>query len=322
MDVPFLTRQRKDRSTFERKYMDRCRNAPDKRIGIPGLSPQLVHKQKEMEVANSQLDDARTKFEQWKTNFQHKRKELEEEQQTLNDQKKQLDTFTQHHLSELERAKRRELDEVEKAREIEKELKSLNDREEALKAKNEYLSAELRKLQPCSDYLQLVVESCQTFDNIEAILHRYESLANTRAEYLLKYQQLMAGYGDDEAELAKILDVRESYLIGSTMKYNERLNRIKQTRKMNEYRNTTMMKDVQRIEDKITEIAAIKTSIRTIYRRAVSRSSGVAVDIQKKRGELSEEAMLMYVENKFLDLRDIIKDAPSGMNVERRGSPS
>jgi DnaJ family protein A protein 5 len=309
MDVTFMTRPHKQRSTFERKYLDRFGNQQDKRIGLPGLSPQLVDKQKEMEEANDQLEESRVKFEQWKSSFQRKRKEIEDKQQALAEQKKNLDTFTQHHIMELEKAKKREQEELEKAREIEKELKSLTEREEKLRTRNDELTQELEELQPCADYLQSVVESCQMFDNVEAILHRHESLSNTRSEYLTRYQDLMGEYGTDEAKLAQLLEVRRSHLIDSTMKFNERLTRIKQTKKLNEYRNTTLMKDVQRIEDKNTELAAIRISIKTIYNRALSRSSATADQIQKRLGELSEEGMLEYIENRFHDLKEIIKEA-------------
>jgi DNA repair ATPase RecN len=213
---------------------------------------------------------------------------------------------------ELEKAKKREQEELEKAREIEKELKSLTEREEKLRSRNDQLTQELEELQPCADYLQSVVESCQMFDNVEAILHRHESLSNMRSEYLAKYQELMSGYGKDEAQLQKLLEIRKSYLIDSTMKFNERLTKIKQTKKLNEYRNTTLMKDVQRIEDKNTELAAIRNSIKTIYNRALSRSSATADQIRKKQAEVSEEGMLEYIENRFHDLKEIIREAQPG----------
>lgn len=311
MDQTFLTRPRQQRSTFERKYLERIGNVGDKRIGLPGLSPQLVDKQREMEQANKQLEDARAKFELWKTNFQKKRKEIEEQQQALAEQKKALDSFTQHHITELEKAKKREQEELEKAREIEKELKSLTEREEKLRTKNDALTEELKELQPCADYLQSVVEACQTFDNVEAILHRHETLSHTRGEYLKKYQELMKKYGSDEAELAKLLEIRRSYLIDSTMKYNDAISRINRTKKQNEYRNASLIKDVQRIEEKNTEIAAIRTSIKTIYNRALSRSSASVDQIQKKmqNADITEEAMLEYIEHRFLDLKDIIREA-------------
>lgn len=311
LDATFLTRPQKERSTFEKKYLERFGNAGDKRIGLPGLSPQLVDKQREMEMANTRLEEARAKFELWKTNLQRKRKEVEEQQQALAEQKKSLDSFTQHHIMELEKAKKREHEELEKAKEIERELKGLTEREEALRERNDALTEELKELQPCADYLQSVVEACQTFDNVEAILHRHESLAHTRAEYLERYQALMTKYGSDEAELSKLLETRKSHLIDSTMKYNEAISRIARTRKQNEYRNTSLIKDVQRIEEKCTELAAIRTSIKTIYNRAIQRSSAITMHDkqQRKRIEASEEAMLEYIEHRFIDLKDIIREA-------------
>ena len=319
MDQTFLTRPREQRSTFEKKYLERIGNIGDKRIGIPGMSPQLMDKQREMELADKQLQEARVKFEQWKTNFQKKRKDIEEQQQALAEQKKALDSFTQHHITELEKAKKRELEELDKAREIEKELKGLTEREEKLRTKNDALTEELRQLQPCADYLQSVVESCQTFDNIEAILHRHESLSHTRGEFLEKYQELMGRYGSDEAELSKLLEVRRSHLIDSTMKYNEEISRINKTRKQNEYRNASMVKDAQRIEEKNTELAAIRTSIKTIYSRALSKSLATIDQIQKRKGmNVTEEGMLEYIEHRFLDLKDIIREATEGSADGRR----
>jgi hypothetical protein len=178
-----------------------------------------------------------------------------------------------------------------------------------LKQQNDQLRQELDALQPCADYLQSVVEASPAFENIESILNRHQSLAATRAEYLQKYQELMARYGTDETKLAQQLEVRRSHLIDCTMKYNEGIARVAQARKQNEYRRTTLIKDVQRIEDKNVELSAIKTSIRTIYNRALSRSTTTADQIQRaKGGDVSEEAMLEYIENRFNDLKDIIED--------------
>lgn len=308
MDKTFLTRPHKQRSNFELKYIERFGNAGDKRIGLPGLSPQLVDKQQEMEKTNNQLEDARNKFETWKTNFQRKRKEIEEKQQSLAEQKRQLDAFSQQQMAALEKAKKREQEEIDQAHHIDRELKSLTEEEEQLRTQNDQLKAELDELQPCADYLQSVVESCQSFDNIEAILNRHQSLANTRAEYLEKYQQLMQRYGSDEADLALKLDKQKSKLIDCTMKYNDGIARVSQAKKLNEYRRTTLIKDVQRIEDKNVELAAIKTSIRTIYNRALNRSSATADQAQRKKGDLNEQQMLEYIENRFNDLKDIIED--------------
>jgi DNA repair exonuclease SbcCD ATPase subunit len=308
MDHAFLTRTTKQRSTFERKYLERFGNGGDKRIGLPGLSPQLVDKHREMEQANTKLDDARGKFENWKTMLARKRREVDEQQDELAEQKKSLDVFTQHHIMELDKTKRREREEIAKAREIEKELKSLTEREETLRIRTDTLARELKELQPCADYLQAVVESCQAFDSIESILYRHESLSNAKQEYLELYETLMATFGTEEEQLALELEVKKSHLIDSTMKFNEKISTINQTKKINEYRNASLMKAVQRIVDKNTELCTVRSSVRTIYARALSQSSGPAAETQKK-GSVTEDSMLEYVKNRFLDLRDILRDS-------------
>jgi septal ring factor EnvC (AmiA/AmiB activator) len=310
MDRTFFTRPRgKQKSSFEMKYLERFGTGADGHAGLPGVSPQLLEKQREMEQTNAQLEEARNKFETWRTNFQRKKKEIDEKQQQLAEQKRHLDAFTTQQMAALEKAKRREAEEVEQARAIDAQLRTLMEEEEQLRAQNDRLRGELDALQPCADYLQSVVEASPAFDNIDAILNRYQSLAATRAEYLAKYQALMARYGTDEQQLAQQLEVRRSHLIDCTMKYNEGIARVAQARKQNEYRRTTLMKDVQRIEDKNVELAAIKTSIRTIYSRALARSTTTADQVQRARGgEIGEEAMLEYIENRFNDLKDIIED--------------
>lgn len=308
MNQTFLTQQRQNITTFEKKYLQRIGNTGDKRIGLPGLSPQLVDKQKEMEQTNKQLEEARNKYEQWKTNFQSKRVEIEKKQQALAEQKKDLDNFAQHQNQELEKTKTRRKDEIKEANEIEIQLRQLSETEEQKRALNEQLKAELEELQPCADYLQSVVESCTSFDNIDAILHRYETLAETRSIYLDQYQQLMSTFGNDHILLQKQLEFHKSKLIDSTMKYNEAISQIEQIKKINEYNKTSLIKDVQRIDDKKTELAAIKTSIKTIYNRALNKSSATVDQIQKKKGDVDEEAMLEYIKNRFKDLRDIISE--------------
>jgi DNA repair exonuclease SbcCD ATPase subunit len=310
MDQTFLTRGHgKQKSAFEVKYLERFGTSGENRVGLPGLSPQLIEKQRELERTNTQLEDARNKFETWKTNFQRKKKEIDEKQQQLAEQKRHLDAFTAQQMAALEKAKKRESEEIEQSRIIDSQLKTLMEEENELKQENDQLRTELDTLQPCADYLQSVVDICPTFDNIESILNRHQSLAATRVEYQEKYQTLMGRYGTDETQLAQQLEIRRSHLVDCTMKYNEGLSRVAQVRKRNEYRRTTLIKDIQRIEGKNIELTAIKTSIRTIYNRALGQSTTMADQIQRAKGtDVNEEGMLEYIENRFHDLKDIIED--------------
>jgi hypothetical protein len=122
-----------------------------------------------------------------------------------------------------------------------------------------------------------MVESCQTFDNIEAIFRHHEYLSHTRRECLKKYQELPSHYASEEIQLSVLLALRKSHLIDSMKKYNERISKFQQIKRVNEYRNTTLIKDVQRVCDKNTELSSVKIYIKMIYARALSRSSNAAI---------------------------------------------
>jgi chromosome segregation ATPase len=306
-DRTFLTRQRgKQKSSFESKYLERFAGSSEHTLGMPTVSPQLIAKQQEMEKTNAQLEEARHKFETWKVGFLKKRKEVDEKQQQLADQKRHLDAFTSQQKLSLEKARKKEAEELEQSRLIEQQLEELKEEENQLRVESDELRKELESLQPCADYLQSVVDAYSCFESVEAILNRHQSLAETRAEYVERYESLMERYVGDEATLAHQLDIRKSRLIDSTMKYNEGMARIAQAIKRNQYRRTTLIKDVQRIEDKTVELVAMKTAIRTIYARALVKTS--ASGEQRRGGKISEEAMLEYIENRFNDLKDILED--------------
>ncbi|EAY15807.1 hypothetical protein TVAG_159800 [Trichomonas vaginalis G3] len=308
-DNIFLTRQNRVPTTFEIKYLEKFGQKGDTRIGLPGLSPELVDKNAEMEQIDKELEEARLKFETWKTNLQVKKKEIEVKKEKLADQKRQLDMFTVVHTAELKKCKEREKSENQQIAKMESELEQLTIKEKELKLQNEKLVAELQKLQPCADYLQNVVtKSIFTFDNIEAILNRYSVLSVTRAEYLETYQQLLAQMGIKEREAEKQLLHEKNLLIDATMKYNDGIMNIEQVKKNNEYEKAKAIKQVQRVEEKNVELAMIKTSINAIYQRAVEKAIGHNETVKPKEGVSMEDLKLQYIQNRFTDLQIVIDE--------------
>ncbi|EAX90740.1 hypothetical protein TVAG_092130 [Trichomonas vaginalis G3] len=307
MDHTFLTRQTKQKSSFEQKYLERFGGTSENSLALPSLSPQLIKKKQEMEKTNAELEEARTKFEAWKTNFQRKKKELDEKQHTLDIQKANLRTFTEHHSGELEKARRREEEEKQRAKEIEAELEQLAVEEEELKKQNDELKAKLEQLQPCADYLQAVANKSRNFENVEAILNRHQSLAATRQEYVEKFQELMSRFGTEEQELNKELETKRALLIDRTMQLNDGLARVNQAKKLNQYNKTSLYKDIQRVEAKNTELAEIKSAIQTIYNRALEKSNQASQHSKTEKAP-SIESMLQFIENRFKDLSGILND--------------
>ena len=306
-DLTFLTRQNRKPTTFELKYLEKFGKGGDRRIGLPGLSPELVDKQDEMEQVNKNLENARAKFEQWKTNLQAKKKEIEAKKEKLAEEKHQLDQFTVVHTAELEKCREREKQENKMIAEMESELEELSVKEEQLRKKNDDLSQELSRLQPCADYLQSVVESGHKFDNIDAILNRHAILAATREEYIVKYQELLQQMGVKEREAEEQLLKEKNLLIDLTMRYNGGVMAFESAKKVNEYKKTTIIKEIQRVEEKSVEVATIETSINAIYKRALAKASQTGIS-KVTDTAVGYDARLVYIQNRFTDLAGVIEE--------------
>lgn len=303
----FLTRQTKQKSSFEQSYLERFGGVTEGSVTLPTLSPQLLKKKQDMEKTNADLEDARTRFEAWKTDFQRKRKELDDKQHVLEIQKANLRSFTEHHASELEKARKREEEEKEQAKKIEADLQKLIAEEAVLREENEKLRAELEELQPCADYLQAVTERSRNFENIESILNRHQTLTATRQTYIEKFQELMSRFGTEEEILNKDLEMKRANLIDRTMQLNDGIARADQIKKINQYRKTALSKDIQRAEGKNAELAQIKSAIQALYNRAVEKSNQIAAKASRAN-DLSIEQMLQFIENRFNDLNGILND--------------
>ena len=272
----------------------------------PIITPQLKQKRMEMEATNNELEDAKNKFEQWKCDFQKKKREIEEKQHKLEMDKENLKEFTMHHNVELEKAQHKEQEMMAKIKKIQEDIKTLEKEDEELQENNNVLKAKLDELQPCADYLQSVVDFSTNFDSIESILNRFHSINLTREEYLGKYRDLLETFGTDSAKRMKLIELRKAYLIDKTKKFIDNINKLKQEKRQSEYGKLSLIKDIQRIEDKSMELAMIKTSIRSIYDRAVAKIKGS--DTKNVSGDnLTEEQMLIIIRNRFTDLSDIIK---------------
>ena len=272
----------------------------------PIITPKLKQKQAEMEQTNDELEDAKQKFEQWKCDFQQKKREIEAKQHQLQLDKDNLREFTTHHNQELEKAQQKEQEMMQKMRKIEQEIEELKQEDEILQERNNVLKVELDKLQPIADYLQSVVDFSTNFDSIESILNRYHSVDITREEYIDKYRKLLESFGTDSEKREKLLELRKAYLIDKTKKFNDKVSRLKQDKLQKEYGKLSLIKDIQRIEEKTVELAMIKTSIRSIYDRAVDKIKG-SEPKNTNADNLTEEQMLIAIRNRFTDLSEIIK---------------
>ena len=307
MDNTFFTRQKKHKSNFEKKYIERFGGTNEYPQGLPSLSPRIMEKKEEMQETNAELEEARNKFEAWKTNFGRKKREIDEKQRALDVQKENLKIFTEHHNIEIEKAKKKEQDEKQKIVEMQARYAELCKTEEELHEKNEDLKKKVDKLQPFADYMQAVVDKTHYFENVESILNRFETLTETRAEYVQKFQQVMDGYGTDEEAMSKQLTEKRAALLGKEMQLNRSKQEVSAIKQQNQYQKSTMVKDMQRLDQKNTELAEIKSAIRTIFQRALDKSITNAQRASAGTNPTLEE-MIEFIRNRYHDLSGILND--------------
>ena len=307
MDNTFLTKQTKHKSNFEKKYIERFGGVNEYPEGLPALTPQMYEKKKEMQQTNNDLDEARTKFETWKTNFQRKQKEVDEKQRALDMQKENLKTFYEHHNIEIEKARKKEQEEKAKIKEMQEQYKKLCEDGEEIGKLNDGLKKQVEELQPFADYLQAVVDKTHYFENIESILNRYETLTTAQTEYVDKFQGVLQNFGTDGEALSRQLSEKRETLLGKTMQLARSKQNINNILAQNHIQRTNMIKEMQRLEMKNTELAEIKSAIKTIFERALEQS---ITNAQRASvgPEPTLEQMILFIRNRFHDLDGILSN--------------
>lgn len=304
MDKTFLTRAERKPTTFELKYLEKIGESKEKRNALAAISPEVQEKERETEEVDQELAETRTKFENWRNQFQVKKKELEAQNNLFLEKKQAFDKAALIQQNEIENCKEREKQARDAIAQYNDELAQITLEEKKLQEENQALIKEIKELQPYCDYLQQVVERSHSYDNPEAILYRQKNLLNGRKEYLEKYRKLIAQKGLREKELNEELVKQKARLVGSTMKFNSIIAQVNKTKKQNQFVKTALIKDVQRLEEKSLEVSTIKSAIKTIYERAIEMSTRQSDKLRS--GVEKEEDMLLYITDRFNDLTKII----------------
>ncbi|EAY03414.1 hypothetical protein TVAG_043600 [Trichomonas vaginalis G3] len=307
MDQTFLTRAERKPTTFELKYLEKIGTTQEKRNVLAAISPDIQEKEKETEEIDQQLNETRNKFEQWRVQFQQKKKELDIQNQQLQEKKRNFDKFAAIQSAEIANCRAREKEAKQQIDNINESLYAASIEEKKLKEQNQSLENEIKELQPYNDYMQNVVQSDRHYDNPDAFLYRHSNLTKERQQYLEKYQQLIHTKGDREKAMKKDLDTEKSQLIEKTMSYNEKLNRLNQIKKKNSFTKQNLVKTIQRNTLKNFEVSTIKSSIHTIYMRAMDMSTRPSDREKARLPKGANKEMLEFIQDRFLDMKQILE---------------
>ncbi|EAY18733.1 DnaJ domain containing protein [Trichomonas vaginalis G3] len=328
----FLTQIEHVQTTFEKKYLEMMGNRQERRIDLPGLSPQLIAKKTELEQIQAELQQARQDQEKWESN-------LEEDKALVNEHRKdayQIEQKTQeifkHLRAEIENHNRNRKKQESLTKQYEDELEELTVTEKELQQKIQGTQNEISKLQPYSIFFEDVVTRSKLFLNTEQILNRFNLLMqakdvysrSTSEEKEVKKEEVKDENYDDGDD--KVLELRKPETNGLA-KAKEELKRlqgqriqlvhqvyslredIKKLQKKNRYVKTNAIKGAERVSDKQTDYVTIMSSIDNIMKmvKATQESLGRIYTTTEKIE--TPEAKLELIEKRFQDLVAIISES-------------
>ena len=301
----FFTRPPRKPTMFEIKYLERCSPSNEHRTSFSEFAIEVQEKEREVEEADQKLQDTKAKFERWKNQFVEKKKEIESHFAKLVEKKQLLDKFSLQNTHDLANLKEKENECKIQIEQYQADLLKIEAEEQKYAAINSQLSEEIKKLQPYADYLNLVIESESMYENPDSLLNKHSTLVKCKEDYMKIFQELMSNSGEVEKGLEIELENQKNKLTSSTLQFNDELTKQVQTRINNSFRKTSIIKDIQRLEDKQVEASLIKASIKAIYCRALERSSKQC-DTSIESEDVSEEEMLRFIQERFHDLTTII----------------
>ena len=263
---------------------------------------QLKLKKEEVKQTVALHTEAKEKYDSWKTQFLKTQKDLELKEEELQERKDNFKEFTQHKKAEISKMRQQIEKQKVKNEVVRERVSDLEEQSAEEKRKYNKLIYQLQGLQRYTDFVQETVDASTTFDTIEQLLNHYRSLKKTRTDYLLKYQNLITKYSEDSKTNQLMNEKRESYKIDRALKLKNAMRTLNNEEQQSEYRKMELLKDIQRIKEKASEVASIKSSIRDLYKKAMSR-----VDKAKDASKLTEEEMLTAIKNRFSDLNEIVQ---------------
>ena len=261
---------------------------------------KLDSKKQEMKNSYNLQINAKDELKEFETNFEATKNELIEKSAHLEERENNLVEFKAHHNEEISKINQMIAKETEKERELKEIISTLKKEIVSEKAKSENLKNELVELQKYTDFVQNTVNHCHSFDTIELYLGHYSSIKKARGEYLLKYQELVEKYNREKKERKINEERKQSYAVDRTIKFKNALHELSTEKQQSEYRKMELLRGIQRIRDKTTEVAGIKSSLDDLYRKVMSRVDANGLT------KSTDEQKLQAIKNRFSDLTEIV----------------
>ena len=325
MTKTFLTQPEHIQTTFEKKYLEMMGDHQERRIDLPGLSPQLIAKNTELENIRAELAQAVKDQEKWDA-------DLEENKMRLNEQRlnfEQVEIQNQEILKRLKIEINKYVDEAKKqlqiTRTFEQEYEELVEKEETLQKTISQYKQEIAVLQPYADFFEEIVNNGSMFGTTENILNRYKALTIAKEDCATNLQKLISNIKAPNADLKEELEILKNKKIEMAHSVSQIKEEINKLSKQNRYVQMNLIKDVERVDEKKCELAMIKASINNLKKRILST--------ENKLGQIyvpddwiplknTIDYSLILIETRYQDLLAVVEpDAHINSNKNKNQRP-
>lgn len=307
--TPFITEQKnRVKTKFERKYLESFGNRQERRIDIPGLSPALIMKRQELELAQKRLEDEKVNYEHWAQEYEQRKNDINGKKREFEEEEKMHLEYNRQAQQEINRYKINIEKEYNQTVKLENELTRLNAKEQELTEKLDGLKSEIAKVKPYADFLEDIVESTKIFESPESVLSRYRSLVSTKVDWsVILHNEL--GIEDRFSDKKAYLQQLKTQEMERNHKLSILREEIEKEAKNKKYKQVSMMKIAERTNEKETEIATIHSAINNICRQIIQNP------LQPVRSQMAKQEVptalvdkLNVIKSRFLDLFDIVSD--------------
>jgi len=302
----FITEGEHVMNTFEKKYFEVFGNNHERRINLPGLSPELIAKRQELENIQQELSNAREDQEKWMVVFEQKKSELNEKRNKNDIEEKKNSEFHRHIQQEINKFNENKGKQTEMIHKFETEYSSLVQTESEIVKRLEYLKSIIEELQPSAKFFEQIVEKSQAFATAEEILHRYDTLINTKNTWSQTLQHLVSSSSPGEVSLKEELEKQKNLqvsLSNTVLSLKDEIERLKKGRK---YSQINAFKNIERVTEKEEEYATVISSIDNICERVLSSQEKIGKIIGFPDKPKTIEQKLDIIEKRFFDLSAIV----------------
>mmetsp|Transcript_9226 Transcript_9226/g.30446 ORF Transcript_9226/g.30446 Transcript_9226/m.30446 type:complete len:313 (+) Transcript_9226:120-1058(+) len=287
-------------------------------------STVLLQKKKKMQEVQSELDRKKREYDQRMKRCKEKENELAEKQEKIRESVIRFEKFVKENDAKRHRALRKEKDEINSRKLKEQEIVALQLQLEQQVKKKEQFQQMVRKLSVYEEFLELVVESSDEFQEVNDILMRHATLAASNQDLREVVENGNLQMEELRAMLSAYTKEKEDEILVATSSIAGQQKRTEQLKIDNAKVEQTIAYRESLFYDKKRKLGEAKMAIANIYgrcRKSGSKSAAAAAAAANSTEPLNLNHALDVIMQRLVDLQDIVKMAAKAPPATTNAAP-